>query len=148
MSKVDYSAIGKEKAKRNAKGQFVKGASGNPSGHHSGYYNWKRMCRGYCPEALEKVVSIMRGECDVKLVTKENGEIDFNLVKTMAPGPNTQLSAAQFLIEQGHGKATQSAKEEGRRGKELSPEEKAEAFRLMKRRIREFEEENGELQEH
>ena len=149
MSKTDYSAIGQGKAKRDANGRFLKGASGNPSGVHIGYGDFKKLCRDYSEEALLKVVKIMRGECEIKLVQDDNGEIDVVALRSFAPDARTQLNAAQYIIDRGHGKPTQSVEQKkATRTRKFSAEEQADAVRMMKRKIRQFEDENGEVQEH
>jgi hypothetical protein len=91
---------------------WKKGQSGNPSGRPKSYHEMQALAREFAPEAIHKLVAIMRGTTKVpqrdgnkQIKRDKDGNI---LWEEGAAGPEMQFEAAVHLLDRGLGKPAQA----------------------------------------
>lgn len=87
---------------------FKKGKSGNPGGLPKGYRELKSIAMSHAPEAIEKLLSIMRAEPMNVSWPDRNGKL---LIRKQIPSITLQMEAALHLLERGLGKPVQPLSE-------------------------------------
>jgi hypothetical protein len=94
LKESEVSSVGKslqsgakQEQKRDAKGRFVKGQSGNPSGRPAMPAEIMNMARASAPDAIKMAIQFVNDE-----------DAD----------PRVRLKAAEILLDRGYGKPTQA----------------------------------------
>lgn len=88
---------------------WVKGQkTPNPGGRPKGFKEFRELCRSHTPEAVERLVSIMRGEphTSIKTVTTRSGATR-ERIERYTPPMHYQIEAAQTILERAYGKPVQ-----------------------------------------